>query len=56
MYVESLKTQQKVSFYIAKPEDDSKDWPEFERESVCSTLYFVYQKSKKAKTETRKLL
>ncbi len=48
MYIENLKNQQKSSFYIAKSENDSKDWTEFEKEGISRTLYFAYEKSKKA--------
>ena len=51
MYVERLKDQQKSPFYIAELENGSKDWTEFEKEGISRTLYFAYEKSKKAANE-----
>ena len=51
MYIESLKDQQKSPFYIAELENGSKDWTEFEKKGISRTLYFAYEKSKKAENE-----
>ena len=51
MYIQSLKDQQNSPFYIAELENGSKDWTEFEKEGISRTLYFAYEKSKKAENE-----
>ncbi|MBQ7673034.1 MAG: hypothetical protein IJT36_00650 [Alphaproteobacteria bacterium] len=50
-HIESLKDQQKSSFYIAELENSSKDWTEFEKKGISRTLYLAYEKSKKAANE-----
>ena len=46
MYIESLKDQQKSSFYIAKFENIVEDWKEIEKAGINRTSYLAYCKSK----------
>ena len=51
MQIESLKNQQKSPFYIAKFEHNFDDLSDLEKTEINSTLYFAYEKSKKAGKE-----
>ena len=51
MYIESLKNQQKSPFYIAKLERNFDACNGSEKNEINRTLYFAYEKSKKAANE-----
>ena len=51
MYIESLKNQQKSPFYIAKLERNFDACNSSEKNEINRTLYFAYEKSKKAANE-----
>jgi len=51
MHIESLKNQQKSSFYIAKFENIVEDWKEIEKASINRTMYLAYCKSKASEQE-----
>ena len=46
MHIESLKDQQKSSFYIAKFENVIGEWKELEKAGINRTSYLAYCKSK----------
>ena len=51
MYIESLKDQQKSPFYIAELERNFEACSGSEKNEINRTLYFAYEKSKKAANE-----
>ena len=51
MYIESLKDQQKSPFYIAELERNFEACNHSEKSEINRTLYFAYEKSKKAANE-----
>ena len=51
MHIESLKDQQKSSFYIAKFENIVEDWKEIEKAGINRTTYLAYYKSKASEQE-----
>ena len=51
MYTESLKDQQKTPFYIAEFERNFDACNGSEKNEINRTLYFAYEKSKKAANE-----
>ena len=50
-HIDSLKDQQKSSFYIAKFEHNFEVCNTSEKSEINHTLYFAYQKSKEAENE-----
>ncbi len=51
MHIESLKNQQKSSFYIAKFENIVEDWKGIEEFGINRTVYLAYCKSKASEQE-----
>ena len=51
MHIESLKNQQKSSFYIAKFENIVEDWKEIEKAGINRTTHLAYYKSKASEQE-----
>ena len=51
MHIESLKDQQKSSFYIAEFENIVEDWEEIEKAGINRTTYLAYYKSKASEQE-----
>ena len=51
MHIESLKDQQKSSFYIAEFENIVEDWKEIEKAGINRTMYLAYCKSKASEQE-----
>lgn len=51
MHIESLKDQQKSSFYIAKFENAIGEWRELKKVGINYTAYSAYRKSKASEKE-----
>lgn len=51
MHIESLKDQQKSSFYIAKFENVIGEWRELKKAGINYTAYSAYRKSKASEQE-----
>lgn len=51
MHIESLKDQQKSSFYIVKFENVVEDWKEIEKSGINRTTYLAYCKGKASEQE-----
>ena len=51
MHIESLKDQQKSSFYIAQFENVIGEWRELEKAGINRTAYLAYCKSKASEQE-----